>query len=149
MKGPKPNLTNVIPMKPDQGEIMLPPDPPDYMTPEGMDAFIELAPELTRLGRLEKRYIHQFAAYCEAVGGFMRATRDRAIEGDFYKSTGGRNGTQQKRTAAVGLQIDHIKLMNSLSALFGLSPVDEQRLRTDGQGDLFDQIKKAMSGAED
>ncbi|ABN77363.1 hypothetical protein Rsph17029_2260 [Rhodobacter sphaeroides ATCC 17029] len=38
--------------------------------------------------------------------------------------------------------------MNQLAARFGLTPVDDGRVRATGQGDLFDEILKTLDGAD-
>ncbi|RHZ90678.1 phage terminase small subunit P27 family, partial [Cereibacter sphaeroides] len=43
---------------------------------------------------------------------------------------------------------DAIAVMNQLAARFGLTPVDEARVRVTGQGDLFDEILKTLDGAD-
>ncbi|WP_235842739.1 P27 family phage terminase small subunit [Cereibacter sphaeroides] len=59
-----------------------------------------------------------------------------------------RNGRQPKKRAVWGQRQDAIAVMNQLAARFGLTPVDEARVRVTGQGDLFDEILKTLNGAD-
>ena len=143
MKGAKPDLRNVIPMKGDVAMRPVP-DAPDFMSDTARKVWDELAGGLVGKGRLEPQFIYQFAAYCEAVAAFIETTGCIAMEGRYYE-TQTRNGLQQKKTASWGQQQEAISTMGRLSALFGMSPVDEARLKVTGQGDLFkdlmDQLK--------
>lgn len=140
MKGRKPDLPpNVIPMKGD-AQIMKPvPEAPEWMRDNARRVWEELAGQLVSKDRLQPLYVPQFAAYCESVGSFMDATACLAIEG-YYFETKTRNGLQQKKRAMWGVQQEAIAAMMRLSALFGLSPVDDARLKGGGQGDLFEQV---------
>lgn len=145
MKGAKPKAENVIPMKGAARRAV--PDAPDFLCDEGRDVWEQLAPLMIAKDRLEPHFEFQFAAYCEAVAAFIRASHCRAMDGDSY-SVKTRNGLQQKKTAAVGLQVQAMADMNRLSALFGLTPVDERRLSSSGQGDLFKDLLKQINGGD-
>jgi phage terminase small subunit len=97
---------------------------------------------------MEPQYTYQFAAYCEAVAAFIETTGCIAVEGRYFE-TKTRNGKQQKKTASWGQQQEAIATMGRLSALFGLSPVDEARLKVTGQGDLFDDLLKQLKNGSD
>lgn len=144
MKGPKPKLDNVVPMKGGMPDAV--PEPPVLMTEVAADVWAELAPHLVAKQRLDVTYRYQFASYCEAVANFIRATNDVALNGMFYEVKT-RNGLQQKKTAAWSSQQEAMNQMRRDSALFGLSPVDNARMTDGGQGDLFDQIMKGLKGA--
>lgn len=145
MKGAKPTpVGNVIPMMGDAAKPV--PEPLDWMTELGKEVWVDLAPELTRMDRLKVHYRHQFALYCEACANFIRATNDIALHGIWYE-TKTRNGIQHKKRAAYTVQQDASNQMRRDSALFGLSPVDESRIGSGGQGDLFDQVMKQLKGA--
>ena len=142
MKGRKPDpVGNVIPMKGDAQRRV--PDAPDFMSDEARRVWDELAPELVAKDRLQPAYTYQFAAYCESVSNFLQATAVIAVDG-FWFSTKTRNGRQQKRTAAWGAQQEAMNAMRRDAALFGLSPVDEARLKSGGQGDLFEEMMKQL-----
>jgi len=143
MKGAKPDLGNVIPMKGDAGDPV--PDPLDFMTELGKEVWGDLAPELARMGRLKIHFRHQFASYCEACANFIRATNEIELHGVWYE-TKTRNGTQQKKSAAWTTQQESMNQMRRDSALFGLSPVDEARIGAGGQGDLFDELMAQLKG---
>ncbi|MCP4205965.1 MAG: phage terminase small subunit P27 family [Shimia sp.] len=144
MKGAKPTpLGNVIPMKGDMEKPVL--EAPDMLTELGRQVWDELAPELTRLDRLKIHYRYQFASYCEAVANFIRATNDIALHGVWYE-TKTRNGTQHKKTAAWTAQNEAMNQMRRDAALFGLTPVDESRISSGGQGDLFDKLMDQLKG---
>lgn len=145
MKGRKPDLQNVIPMKGGPVVSRPVPDAPDFMTDEARRVWDELAGLLVSKDRLQPHYTYQFAAYCESVANFIAATACIALEGTYYE-TETRNGRQQKKTASWGIQQEAIATMTRVSALFGLSPVDEARLRVTGQGDLFDDVMRQLRG---
>ena len=63
MKGRKPTLDNVVPMRGDAPKPV--PAPPDLMSEAGKAVWEELAPELVRMDRLKPHYEHMLAAYCE------------------------------------------------------------------------------------
>lgn len=143
MQGKKPNLKNVIPMKGDMTRHV--PEAPEFLDDEARRVWDELAPELVRKDRLEPLYSYQFASYCTCVSNFISATACLALEGLYYE-TRTRNGVQQKKRAAWGIQQEALAGMRRDSALFGLSPVDAARLSGEGQGDLFDEVMKQING---
>mgnify|MGYP001168764032 CR=1 FL=1 len=144
MKGRKPNLPpNVIPMKGD-AQIRKPvPEAPEFMTDQARRVWEELAGDLVAKDRLQPLYLYQFASYCESVANFINATAVLALEG-YYFTTETRNGRQQKKVAMWGVQQEAIASMARLSALFGLSPVDEARLKGGAQGDLFEDVLRQL-----
>lgn len=148
MKGRLPKLDNVVPMKADAQIGRQVPEAPDWMADEARRVWGELAGYLVAKDRLRPEYTYQFAAYCESVGHFMACTASLAVEGRFFE-TSTRNGRQQKKTASWGQMMDAIAAMNRLSALFGLSPVDEARLKVTGQGDLFADLMKQLTNGPD
>lgn len=143
MKGKKPQLDNVVPMK---GDMAAPvPDAPDFLTDDGRKVWGELAPILVAKDRLQPQYQYQFASYCEAVANFIAATGDLAVMGKYY-TTKTRNGVQEKKRACWTMQQESMNQMRRDAALFGLTPVDENRLKGGGQGDLFDQLMQQLQG---
>ena len=143
MKGRKPTVNNVVPLKGDAPKHV--PDAPDYLSDEGRRVWQELAGQLVAKDRLEPHHQHMFAAYCESVSNFIDATHCLAMEGMYYEANT-RNGKQQKKTAPWGLQQEAMAAMQRLGALFGMSPVDEKRLGAGGQGDLFDEVLNKING---
>lgn len=145
MKGAKPHLTNVVPMKGDfDGRV---PDAPDWMSEDGRVAWRELAPIMVQKKRLEPHHHHPFAVYCESVADVIRFTGDLAAFGTYYEVET-RNGLQQKKRAVWGQRQDAISTMNQLAARFGMTPVDEARLTISGQGDLFKDLKEMLDGPD-
>jgi P27 family predicted phage terminase small subunit len=146
MKGRKPNLENVIPMKGDiQKEI---PAAPDFLDDIARDVWDELVPELVRKDRMALLFKYQFASYCAAVSNFITSTNTVAMEGQFYDTGKGRNGNQKRKHPALTLQETAMSTMRRDAALFGLSPVDEARLGAGDQGDLFDQVMAQLNGTD-
>jgi P27 family predicted phage terminase small subunit len=144
MKGRKPDLQNVIPMKGDiQKEI---PTAPDFLDDLARDVWDELVPELVKKERMELLYKYQFASYCAAVSNFITSTNTVAMEGQFYDTGEGRNGNQKRKHPALTLQETAMTAMRRDAALFGLSPVDAARLGDGSQGDLFDQVMAQLNG---
>lgn len=99
MKGSKPKVDNVIPMKGDGQRPV--PDAPEFMSTEGREVWGRLAPVMMVKNRLEPHYEDLFAAYCEAVADFIRHTGDLAMMGSYYQ-TKTRNGVQEKKRAPWG-----------------------------------------------
>ncbi|TMV68613.1 P27 family phage terminase small subunit [Thioclava sp. BHET1] len=145
MKGAKPKLDNVIPMK---GEMQAPvPDPLNEMSEEGRDVWRRLAPKIVAKGHWDDAYADMFAAYCEAAADFLKFTGEIAVYGSWYEVET-RNGAQQKKRATWGLRQDALSTMNQLAARFGLTPVDAARLKAGGQGDLFDDLMAKLDGSD-
>jgi P27 family predicted phage terminase small subunit len=145
MKGAKPKLDNVIPMK---GDLMRPiPPAPDLMSESGKAVWERLAAEMIRKDRLEPHHEDMFTAYCEAVSDVIELTSNIAMLGRTY-TVKTRNGQQQKKTADWQARQDALANMRQLGALFGMSPVDDSRLQGGGQGDLFDDIMRKINGTD-
>ncbi|KPU83709.1 hypothetical protein JI58_07990 [Marinosulfonomonas sp. PRT-SC04] len=144
MKGKKPNLTVVTPMKGDADAVAIPPAL-EFMNEIARDVWDELMPGLVSKERWDPLYTYQFASYCECVSNFLSATACIAVEGRYYE-TKTRNGIQQKKTASWGIQQEAMAGMRRDAALFGLSPVDATRLGSGGQGDLFADIMRQLNG---
>ncbi|KIC19629.1 MULTISPECIES: P27 family phage terminase small subunit [unclassified Leisingera] len=143
MKGAKPSLDNVIPMKGDAPFHV--PDAPDFMSSEGREVWERLAPVVAQKGRLEPHHVDLFAAYCEACADFIRFTGDIAMMGSYFETTG-RHGKQEKRRVVWSQRNDALATMQRISSLFGMSPVDEKRLGAGGQGDLLADLERMLSG---
>jgi len=140
MKGAKPTMSNVLPMK---GDAIRVPDAPEWMSEEGREVWDELAPAMAIKRRLEKHFERGFAAYCEAAADYMRFTGEIAAFGSYYE-TETRNGKQEKHRAVWRQREDALSAMLRIGALFGMTPVDETRLSNGAQGDFLDQLREAM-----
>ena len=147
MKGRKPELGNVLPFKGDMAARVVP-EPLDWMTEKAREVWGELAGYLVAKDRLQPQYLYQFAGYCESVANFFNATACLAVEGYWFE-TETRNGKQQKKVAMWSVQQEALAQMTRLSALFGLSPVDEARLKVGGQGDLFADLMATLKHGPD
>lgn len=145
MKGRKPSVQNVVPMRGDMSPHV--PEAPEWMSAEGRETWDRLAPIMVARRRLEPHFTDPFATYCEAVADVIRFTGDLAAFGTWYEVKT-RNGLQQKKRAVWGQRQEAITVMNQLAARFGMTPVDEARLSVGGQGDLFDEILKKLDGAD-
>ena len=143
MKGPKPKLQNVIPMKGDTKRRT--PDAPDFMSDEGRGVWARLAPIMVAKDRLEPHYHDMFAAYCESTADYIRFTGEIAMAGSWYQVKT-RNGLQEKKRATWTQRNEAFTSMTRISALFGMTPVDERRLSGDGQGNLLDELEAVMNG---
>lgn len=143
MKGRKPDLRNVVPMKSDT--VRAAPPAPDFLCDTGRAVWDELAPMLVQKDRLDPLFQYQFASYCASVASFIAATNDLALHGHWYE-TKTRNGIQQKKRASWGQQVEAMNHMRRDAALFGLSPVDDARLSGGGQGDLFADVLAQLKG---
>lgn len=145
MKGQKPKISNVIQMKGEfTGNL---PDPPEWMSSEGREVWLRLAPALVTRRRLEPHFEDPFAMYCEAVADVIRFTGDLAAFGTYYEVKT-RNGLQQKKRAVWGQRQDAIATMNQLAARFGMTPVDEARMAIANQGDLLKDLARQLDGPD-
>jgi P27 family predicted phage terminase small subunit len=128
-----------------KGDVQKPvPAAPELMSEGGKAVWDRLAPDLVRLERLEPRHADMFQAYCEAVADVIELTSNIVLMGRTYQVKT-RNGWQQKKTADWQARQDALATMRQLGALFGMSPVDDQRLSGAGQGDLFDAILSKLN----
>lgn len=143
MKGAKPKAANVVPLK--EGIQTPAPEALPWMCDLAREVWDSLAPELMRRKRLEPHFEYQFAAYCESVAAFIASTNELAGSSIWYEVQT-RNGKQQKKVAAWGVQQEAANAMRRDAALFGLSPVDEARLAGGAQGDLFDDLIAELKG---
>ncbi|WP_108262492.1 P27 family phage terminase small subunit [Mangrovicoccus ximenensis] len=143
MRGAKPEPRNVLPFA---GETTIQiPDAPEWMSTEGTKVWEQLAPVMAQKKRLEGHYEHSFAAYCEACADFIRFTGEIATYGSWYEVKT-RNGLQQKHTAVWKQRQEVVATMQRLGAVFGMTPVDEQRLSGEGQGSFMEQLMGALKG---
>ena len=145
MKGAKPKLNNVLPMKGDIRKVV--PEAPDFMSTERREVWERLASIQVSKERLDPHHVDMFAAYCEAVADFIRFTGDLAMMGSYYQVKT-RNGDQEKKRAAWTQRQDAMATMRQLSSVFGMSPIDEARFSSSGQGDLFNQIMNQLNGSD-
>ena len=145
MQGRKPELGNVIPMKAEFALERPVPPAPEFMSDEGRRVWDDLAPHLVKLDRLKPIYELQFAAYCESAADFIRFTGEIAAFGSWFV-TETRNGKQEKKRATWGQRNDALSNMQRLATVFGLTPVDERRLDSGGQGDLFADLMAELKG---
>lgn len=145
MRGRKPVVENVVPMRGDMPKPV--PTPPDLMSDPARAVWHRLAPEMVKVDRLKPHYEDIFAAYCEAVADVIELSSNIALEGRTY-SVMTRNGLQQKKTANWQARQDALANLRQLGALFGMTPVDEARLSSGGQGDLFDDLLRQLRGSD-
>lgn len=145
MRGSKPNLENVIPMKGDH--VRRAPPAPDHLDEHAREVWERLAPILINKGRLEPEYEDSFAAYCVMAGHVVAMSHEISMMGSWYEAKT-RNGVQQKHRAPWVQLTQAVVGMNQLAARFGLTPVDEARLKSGGQGDLFADLMKSLDGTD-
>ena len=143
MKGAKPRLDNVVPMKGDAPRPV--PEAPDLMSEAGKAVWQRLAASMVQKDRLMPHHEDLFAAWCEATADFIELTSVITMEGRTY-TVQTRNGQQQKKTSAWQARQDALANMRQVGALFGMSPVDDARLSNGGQGDLFEDLLKQIKG---
>ena len=145
MKGRKPSMENVVPMREEMPKPV--PAPHDLMSDAAKEVWERLAPELVKFDRLKPHFEDIFAAYCESVADVIELSSNIALEGRTY-SVQTRNGMQQKKTANWQARQDALGNMRQLGALFGMTPVDEARLSSGAQGDLFDDLLRQLRGGD-
>lgn len=151
MRGRKPKLDNVVPMRGDaerqedlrheaiERQIR-------KLQPRGLS--VELRAEWRRVGRLladptvdrlKPRFVDTISEYCQAVVRLrtLRAAMPK-ISMEIYRIDNGRNGAQVKTHPYVAQINETWRQWRSLVAMLGLSPADERNM-IPGQGDLFDE----------
>ena len=153
MRGAKPKLKNVIPMRPDDvdaakvrrtairraiNKLM-----PRNLPADIKDEYKRVAEILAdpTVDRLKARYIDVIIEYCRAtvrLRGFRDAMPTLNLEIYRVKS---RNGDQVKSHPYVAQLNETWRQWRSLVAMLGLSPTDERNLLP-GQGDLFDESEE-------
>ncbi len=166
MKGRKPNIAKVIPMRPDGPAVAEAREQAialqvARLRPRGMDA--ETRREWDRVAamlaeptvdRLKPRFVDTIYEYCIARvrlarirGAFMEAAKAIAaktgvplnpLAAEIYQIESGRNGKQVKAHPHRAELHEAWREWRSLVAMLGLSPTDERNLLP-GQGDLFDE----------
>lgn len=153
MRGRKPKLDNVVPLKGD-GEIAgdvrreAIARVVDKLRPRGLTH--ELSREWTRVAtmlaeptvdRLKARFVDVILEFCRVT---VRLRKFRAmfakLEDEAFETTG-RHGTQWKSHPQIAQMNEAWRQWRSLVAMLGLSPADERNLLP-GQGDLFDEADK-------
>lgn len=84
MRGSKPNLENVIPMKGDH--VRRAPPAPEHLDEHAREVWERLAPILINKGRLEPEYEDSFAAYCVMAGHVVAMSHEIAMMGSWYEA---------------------------------------------------------------
>jgi len=155
MRGAKPKLKNVVPMRPDgSGDAELREQliarAIKKLQPRGLDP--ELRKEWRRVARvlaeptvdrLKARYVDVILEYCR-VCVRLRQFREAMpnVQREIYNAAAGdkttRNGVQIKSHPFVAQMNEAWRQWRSLVAMLGLSPTDERNLLP-GQGDMFDE----------
>ena len=82
MKGQKPKLDNVIPMRGNTGRPV--PPAPSLLSEGGKKVWDRLAPEMIRQGRLEPHFEDLFGAVCEGANDVIELSSTLAMEEDKY-----------------------------------------------------------------
>jgi P27 family predicted phage terminase small subunit len=154
MRGAKPKLKNVVPMRPDDVEVarlrqkairraIAQLMPRGKMSDELKAEWRRVAKILAdpTVDRLKARYVDTILEYCRAtvrLRNFREAMPTLNLEVYRVQS---RNGDQVKSHPYVAQLNETWRQWRSLVAMLGLSPTDERNLLP-GQGDLFDESEK-------
>lgn len=154
MRGAKPKLKNVVPMRPDDVEVarlrqkairraITQLMPRGKMSDELKAEWRRVAKILAdpTVDRLKARYVDTIMEYCRAtvrLRNFREAMPTLNLEVYRVQS---RNGDQVKSHPYVAQLNETWRQWRSLVAMLGLSPTDERNLLP-GQGDLFDESEK-------
>lgn len=152
MRGRKPKVSNVIPMRSDSSEAREAARQEairravNQLRPKALSG--EVRVEWNRVAgllaeptvdRLKPRYVDTIVEYCRCIVR-LRKLRDAMpeLKNELYRVEQGRNGTQIKSHPFVAQVNEEWRKWRSLVAMLGLSPADERNL-IPGQGDLFDE----------
>ncbi|MFD6180068.1 phage terminase small subunit P27 family [Streptomyces goshikiensis] len=112
----------------------VPPEAPDWLTPEAAAEWDRVLPELSRLDLVKESDRAALAAYCEAWATFVEATLTVQQEGQFIEARQGKLAHP-----AVGIARAAGREMRSWAAHFGLTPSTEQALARGGGDDGGDE----------
>ncbi len=149
MRGRKPALKNVVPMRPDGADeaelrARVIADRVSELMPRGLPKPVQK--EFKRVGamlaaptvdRFKPQYMDTIVEYCRATSR-LQSFRDvlDTLGKEIYRVET-RNGLQVKSHPYVAQMNETWRQWRSLVAMLGLSPTDERNLLP-GQGDLFD-----------
>lgn len=109
---------------------------PDFLSPDEVEIWERVAPELHMIGRLKGHFVDVLAEYCRAIARLATLRQQLKSDGEVY-TTVGRNGTQWKSRPEVAQLNEAWRQWRNLAAALGLSPADERGLQI-AQGDMFD-----------
>lgn len=150
MRGAKPKLRNVIPMRQDAVDAaklkrraqlkLIRKLEPKGLAPDLQTEYRRVAEILSEpsVDRLKPRFIDSVMEYCRCTMR-MRLMRDAmpTLAHEIYRVKT-RNGDQVKSHPYVAQLNEEFRKWRSLVAMLGLSPTDERNLLP-GQGDFFDR----------
>lgn len=161
MRGRKPgdgDLGNVYPMPGMTGAAQPDPvpDPPGYLDWRACKLWRELAPRLAEQGRLKPHYLLAFenlvtlwslriAVESEVVNLPREEGQISDVEAPLYWIAETRNGVQMKSHKSIADVQTIIAKMNPLLTMFGMSPLDDARVKDPRQGNLFEELNAMLS----
>jgi P27 family predicted phage terminase small subunit len=119
------------PIKKAPSFLRLPPEPPDWLSPEARAHWDRIVPELQRLELTKPLDQGALAAYCETWSRFVAAQMTIQVEGPFTTNA---NGMPAKHPAVLIVEAAS-KEIRAWSAEFGLTPSSEARVNAGGGGD--------------
>lgn len=129
------------PIKKAPAFLRLPPEAPDWLSPEARAHWNRVVPELQRLELTKPLDQGALAAYCETWARFVAAQMTIQVEGHYVKNA---NGVPAKHPAVLIAEAAS-KEIRAWSAEFGLTPSSETRISVGGGGDDGDD--NPFSGA--
>lgn len=149
MRGRKPKVDNVVPMRGDVTGAQAVERVIRRLQPAGLSK--EVRAEWRRVARLladptvdrlKPRFVDVIVEYCRVLVR-LRMLRDAmpTIDAETYRVENGRNGTQVRTHPHVAQINESWRQWRSLVAMLGLSPADERNM-IPGQGDLFDDAER-------
>jgi P27 family predicted phage terminase small subunit len=124
--------------------------PPEFLNTEAKAEFNRIAPTLAKRGILKATDRAALASYCVAYARLAEAERliDRegqVIQAPIVSRSGNIVGHQMKRNPAVMNARDYHALMLRASSLFGLSPVDRQRIDAPNEDPEMDELDRFLA----
>ncbi|MBR1206973.1 MULTISPECIES: P27 family phage terminase small subunit [unclassified Bradyrhizobium] len=150
MRGAKPKLRNVVPMRPDDQDAakrrrsaqlrLINKLKPKGLSPELLKEYRRVAEILSEpsVDRLKPRFLDTIVEYCRSTQRLnsLRSAMPTLAHEIYRVKT--RNGDQVKSHPYVAQVNEEWRKWRSLVAMLGLSPTDERNLLP-GQGDFFDE----------
>jgi P27 family predicted phage terminase small subunit len=113
--------------------------------PSARAAWKRITEALADRDLLDKLDAESIAITCLQWADYVELRKDIATNGRTY-TTEGRHGTQQKTRPEVGQMNDLERRLRASMGEHGLTPLSRIRLKAPEQGNLFDEINKALNG---
>lgn len=134
------------PAEPKPAELALDAEPPDWLELSDLarTAWADIAPILRRMKVLTEADAVGLALLCDALAGYVTASRVVREEGAVYWTEG--RSPMRRAHPAVAIAAENSKFAKALLSEFGLTPAARSRVSSVGGGQK-DPLDKWLAGA--